>query len=125
MLKAFKDKIMLRSHGFMREADVEELTKIARLHPVLVRCGNGRFTCPAQNVIHFIAAIEAGGKDYVRDVSLPYDPAQASIIARQAIDKANDMSAARDDHNCDPELPENECPACSEDMNNSRDDFEF
>lgn len=42
-----------------------------RLKPLLVRCGGGRFTAPAQDVAHFIELIEATGRDYVRDVSEP------------------------------------------------------
>ncbi len=41
-----------------------------RLTPILIRCGACRFTAPAQNVAHVIAALEAAG-DYVRDASLP------------------------------------------------------
>ena len=44
-----------------------------RLTPVLVRCGSGRFTTPAQNAAHFIDIIErdeAHDADYVRDVSV-------------------------------------------------------
>jgi hypothetical protein len=72
---------------------VPELEKIDRSLVVLVRCGNGRFLCPVQDVRHFMAIIEehyrfkGNGKgvipmadyakmegehpDYVRDVSLP------------------------------------------------------
>lgn len=59
--------------GFLTESDVATIAadSATRLTPVLVRCGAGRFTAPAQDVRHFIAAIEASGRDYVRDVSLP------------------------------------------------------
>lgn len=70
---AFKN-LMFRikeNHGFMNEKDLEILAKVCRLHPVLVRCGGGRFTCPAQDAEHFIEIIGKEGRDYVRDVSLP------------------------------------------------------
>jgi len=38
---------------------------------ILVRCGRGRFTCPAKDVLHFIKIIKNEGTDYVRDVSIP------------------------------------------------------
>ena len=69
--------------GFLSQADVKALAEHpgARLWPLLVRCGGGRFTCPAQDVAHFVTIIqhtlacdELGGGgasvDYVRDVSL-------------------------------------------------------
>lgn len=42
-----------------------------RLVKVLVRCGCGRFVCPAQDVMHFADIIENEASDYVRDFSLP------------------------------------------------------
>lgn len=69
-------------YGFLSEADVQVLAADAgtRLTPVLVRCGGGRFTCPVQDVAHFIRIIERDAQasdgalaidtDYVRDVSL-------------------------------------------------------
>ena len=56
--------------GFLTEEQLPELVKLDRLHPVLVRCGGGRFTCGAQDVAHFLKCVTAGG-DYVRDVSIP------------------------------------------------------
>lgn len=61
--------------GFLKETDMHGLIALDRLCPVLVRCGCGRFTCPAQDAAHFIKCVEAGG-DYVRDVSLPIGTAQ-------------------------------------------------
>ena len=89
-------RVVTTNHGFLAPADVAELAKLDRLRMVLVRCGNGRFTCPAQDAQHFIdiicrdfrhaydqaaaqpahaesaniAAI-CNGADYIRDVSLP------------------------------------------------------
>lgn len=69
--------------GFITSEDVSKLRKINRLMPVLVRCGAGRFTCPVQDLDHFITIIDEHAKmksaatnqpmagDYVRDVSLP------------------------------------------------------
>lgn len=67
---------------FLSAEDCVELEKIDRLMQVLVRCGNGRFTCAVQNVKHFVHIINEHrkevydddirkGGDYVRDVSLP------------------------------------------------------
>lgn len=56
--------------GFLTEFDITQLVEIDRLCPVLVRCGGGRFTCGAQDVVHFMTCVQAGG-DYVRDVSFP------------------------------------------------------
>lgn len=61
--------------GFLSMADVATIAESDRLRQLLVRCGSGRFTCPAQDVAHFYKCVTAGG-DYVRDVSLPVsDPA--------------------------------------------------
>jgi hypothetical protein len=60
----------------LRDTDVPEVQKVDRLMLVLVRCGCGRFLCPAQDLQHFIAIIEQHAKDhpnegdYIRDVSL-------------------------------------------------------
>lgn len=64
---------------FLREDDIAPLVLSHRLMPVLVRCGNGRFTCPVQDLQHFISIIEEHSKlskdksntDYVRDISIP------------------------------------------------------
>lgn len=65
------------------EADLKALGEHpdSRLWPVLIRCGGGRFTCPAQDAIHFIRIIQQSlvlrgnpaphhEQDYIRDVSL-------------------------------------------------------
>ena len=68
---------------FLTDADVPEVQKVDRMMLVLVRCGNGRFLCPVQDVEHFIAIIEEHAKlkekatgqpmqgDHIRDVSFP------------------------------------------------------
>lgn len=66
--------------GFLRLHQIEAIANDpdTRLTTILVRCGGGRFFAPAQDVIHFIAIIEAHYKanpadehaDYVRDCSL-------------------------------------------------------
>jgi len=63
------EQLKQENHGFLTEEGVATLATVARLHPVLVRCGSGRFTCAAQDAAHFIEAIEKSGMDYVRDVS--------------------------------------------------------
>lgn len=61
----------LADNGFFITSPVD-LATIAcfdRLTPVLVRCGGGRFTCPAQDARHFMDIISKSD-DYVRDISL-------------------------------------------------------
>lgn len=55
---------------WLDENSLSNLVKEDRLAPVLVRCGRGRFTCPAQDAKHFIRIITEHGRDYVRDVSM-------------------------------------------------------
>lgn len=65
--------------GFLLDTMIPELIAIDRLMLVLVRCGNGRFLCPVQDVKHFVTIIEEHNKtvgvtldsDYIRDISLP------------------------------------------------------
>jgi hypothetical protein len=54
---------------WLDEKSLGDLAKRDRLAPVLVRCGGGRFTCPAQDAKHFIQIITEHKEDYVRDVS--------------------------------------------------------
>jgi len=56
--------------GFITEDQIDGVVKEDRLQPCLIRCGGGRFSCPAQDVRHFVNIISEHGKDYVRDVSL-------------------------------------------------------
>jgi len=80
--KPLADKIVAQA-TFLDENDIKEVQKIDRMMLLLVRCGNGRFLCPAQDVNHFISIIEehaalketATGQpfqgDHIRDVSFP------------------------------------------------------
>lgn len=56
-------------HGFLCKEDLAVLAEHRRLEMVLVRCGNGRLKCPAQDAQHFIDIIERDAKDYVRDIT--------------------------------------------------------
>jgi hypothetical protein len=58
--------------GYLRNVDIPELIKLARLCPVLVRCGGCRFVCGSQDAPVLEKYIVAGG-DYVRDVSFTGD----------------------------------------------------
>lgn len=72
-------------HGFVSNVDLPALIEVDRLMLLLVRCGNGRFLTPAQDVTHFMTIIEEHAQlksekegvvfagDHVRDVSLPVD----------------------------------------------------
>ena len=62
---------VVHNHGFLSPADVRSVAESDRLRLLLVRCGNCRFLCPAQDVDHILAIIQKEGSDYVRDVSLP------------------------------------------------------
>jgi ribosomal protein S27AE len=64
------NKIRQEQYGFMSTDDLDVLIEQNRLCPVLVRCGNGRFVAPAQDVKTFIKIIQAEGSTYVRDISL-------------------------------------------------------
>ena len=72
-------------HSFLHAEDIRVIRDIVPKASVLVRCGQGRFTCTIDNVEHFIGIIErhgdmvrsltgvvvcTAGVDYVRDVSL-------------------------------------------------------
>ena len=63
-----------RNFGFLDYLQVETIAKddATRLQLLLVRCHEGRFLAPAQDVAGLIEAVEKGGW-YVRDVSLPAD----------------------------------------------------
>ena len=76
-IKSLLQTIVNEQGGFLLQTQIEELATLDRLRNVLVRCGNGRFSCPAQDALHFIGIIEAQRNnpdcvlaDYVRDVSL-------------------------------------------------------
>ena len=56
--------------GFIRDDDLDAVIKENRLQPLLIRCGCGRFICPAQDAKHFIDIIEKDNRDYIRDVSI-------------------------------------------------------
>lgn len=57
--------------GFLTKNDLEVIAAQDRHRLILVRCGCGRFLCPADNVQHFMNIIARDGQDYVRDISLP------------------------------------------------------
>lgn len=75
-------EVATHNGGFLTLDQVQAIAAepTTRLTPILVRCGCGRFTAPAQDVLHFIAIIERDAKfrglgdemsDYVRDCSFP------------------------------------------------------
>lgn len=79
---AIANRIAAEGGGISRP-DIVTLTELTPNLVVLVRCNNGRFTTPMQNVLHFCNIIEghyqmkkASGQDplmvsdYVRDISL-------------------------------------------------------
>ena len=68
--ESFIKKTINDKYGFIQDSDLDQVIAEDRLYPCLIRCGCGRFTCPAQDVKHFIDIIEKEGSDYIRDVSL-------------------------------------------------------
>jgi hypothetical protein len=60
-----------RNAGFLDDRQLARLAELDRLRQVLVRCGCGRFLCPAQDAKEFIDMVNAHATNYVRDVSLP------------------------------------------------------
>jgi hypothetical protein len=82
--KTVADRIEKRC-GYVIEEDLPAIIAYDRLKLLLVRCGNGRFLCAAQDVAHFVALIEehsdlhkektgyhfGPNTDYVRDISIP------------------------------------------------------
>jgi len=64
---------IIESYGFIQSSDVPHLKELNRLLPMLVRCGGGRFSCPVQDVEHFVEVVDASRDDYVRDVSITAD----------------------------------------------------
>jgi len=64
------DKIR-RQGGFVLKEDLPDIIATDRLMLLLVRCGNGRFMTPADQLDHFMKIVETSKLDYVRDVSLP------------------------------------------------------
>jgi len=68
--KTLADKIEKQDY-FLDNEDIKGLAVWDRHMQLLVRCGNGRFVCSAQDVIHFCDIIDKSEVDYVRDMSLP------------------------------------------------------
>jgi hypothetical protein len=65
-------QLLIQTNGGFLTTPEDEKKLIAenRLQPVLVRCGGGRFSCPVQDLQHFIDIITREDSDYVRDVSV-------------------------------------------------------
>lgn len=72
MQRPHRQHLLNTSMGFLtdKEKDLALLIQEDRLQSVLVRCGGGRFACPAQDVEHFIDIISLEQSDYVRDISV-------------------------------------------------------
>ena len=77
--------------GFLTEPEVAALAADpkTRLLWLLVRCNGGRFSCPAQDVKHFIALVERRDPtdslplgEWVRDVSIPADTLERLKLRR-------------------------------------------
>ena len=65
------DKLLEEKMGFITSP--EELKAVIeenRMIQILVRCGGGRFVCPAQDVQHFMDIVNKEGSDYIRDISI-------------------------------------------------------
>jgi hypothetical protein len=68
------ERLGLEYQGFdLSREQVEAISKLDRLHQILVRCGAGRFIAPADQVLHFTDIIEREKSDHIRDLSLVAD----------------------------------------------------
>lgn len=68
-MNAFQIFLAARPFGFVTAKDMPELILLYPKCECLVRCGNGRFVCPADLVAYAIGEVQRCG-DYVRDVSV-------------------------------------------------------
>jgi hypothetical protein len=69
--KFFKEQIMDKQHGFIcSDDDLDLVVRLDRLTKCLVRLGNGRFVCSAQDVHHLVKMVEKSEMDHVRDISV-------------------------------------------------------
>ena len=70
-MKTHRQHLIDTTMGFITcQEDENKLIAENRLQPVLIRCGGGRFSCPIQDVKHFVDIINKEGSDYVRDISV-------------------------------------------------------
>jgi hypothetical protein len=76
-LNAFQSFLSSRPFGFITTHDIDELVRLHRLCPVIVRCGCVRFTCAAQYLKAMLAMVEASG-DYVRDCCVTAEAIEAA-----------------------------------------------
>ena len=81
---------MEQQGGFVRDVDLPAVIAEDRFCPLIVRCGSGRFTVPAQDCAHFVAIVEKEGSDYIRDISIlaGYTPPPARDISRVSVSVA-------------------------------------
>ena len=96
--------MLTKPFGFVTDKDMPEVIRLARLVPLLVRCGGKRFVAPAQDVAAMIKAVEASG-DYVRDVSFPAQEMDAARAAQAAYKpKLIDLEARRQERQAEYRL---------------------
>jgi hypothetical protein len=50
--------------------DLNDVVRENRFQKILIRCGNGRLVCSAQDAEHFVRIIQNSNEDHVRDLSL-------------------------------------------------------
>jgi len=75
--RGLAEKIIVEHHGFLMRIDIDAAAKENPFMLLLVRCGCGRFLCPAQDAGHFADIVTREGSDYVRDVTLPVEESRA------------------------------------------------
>jgi hypothetical protein len=70
---ALIDHAIRERFGFLSLDEIRQIARVdsLRLQQILVRCGACRFRCAAQDAAHLTAIIEADGRDYIRDYSIP------------------------------------------------------
>lgn len=71
MQRPYRQHLIATRMGYLtKPEDDAALLKEDPLQIVLVRCGNGRFQCPIQDLQNMIDMINKSGTTYVRDVSV-------------------------------------------------------
>ncbi len=66
------ERIKKENHVFIAsDDDLAAVVRENRLESLLIRCGDGRLVCPAQDVKNFVKMINNHETNYVRDISFP------------------------------------------------------
>jgi len=73
-------ELLAKKYGFIEsKEELDAVIEENRLHPCVVRCGQCRFVCPAQDVEFLTGIVKDSGKDHVRDISVQRTEAYRSL----------------------------------------------